>query len=104
MFEAVENARQEWEDGYRRLEAEARDPARYQRLLEQVDLLTEELRRRLGEGFTLAELARAYRDAERWSRDALAERAVSADWPRTVAIVEDAAFHLYARRASDYVP
>ena len=101
---AAENVRQEWEDGYRRLEAEARDPLRYARLLEQVDVLVEELRRRLGESFTLAELAHAYRDAEPWSREALAAHAVAPDWPRTVAMVEDAAFHLYARRASDYAP
>ena len=99
----VENVRQEWEDGHRRLQAEARDAARYERLLEQVDVLTEELRRRVGESFTLSELVGVYRTAEVWSRDALAAHAAS-EWPRTVAIVEDATFHLYARRAIDYAP
>ena len=103
MSAAVENVRYEWEEGHRRLEAEARDPVRYERLLEQVDVLTEELRRRIGETFTLADLARVYRTADAWSRHVLAAHAAS-EWPRTVAMVEDATFHLYARRATDYAP
>jgi hypothetical protein len=102
MSSAVESALQEWEEGHRRLEAHARDPARYQRLLDQVEVITEELQRRLGEAFTLADLAGVYSDAETWSREKIAERAATPDWPRTLAIVEDAAFHLHARRASDY--
>ncbi len=104
MSAAVENARQQWEDGFRRLQAEACDPVRHARLLEQVEVVTDELRRRLGQIFTLAELAEAYAGAESWSRDAVAEGAPAAGWPRTLSIVEDAAFHLYARGARDYAP
>ena len=100
----MENARQDWEDGYRRLQAEARDRARYEQVLAQVEAVTQELRRRLGETFTVAELAAVYATAESWSRDAVAERAPSPSWARTVSLAADAAFYLYARRASDYTP
>jgi len=82
----------------------ARDRARYDRLLAQVDALTEELRRRVGQTFTLQDLAEAYRGAERWSREAIAERAPEAARPADLALVEDAAFHLYARGATDFSP
>ena len=36
--------------------------------------------------------------------DAVAERAPYAGWPRDLAVVEDAAFHLYARGALDFQP
>ena len=104
MSVAVDNARQEWEDSHRRLEAEARDRAQYERLLEQVDAVNAELRRRIGQTFTLAELARAYDDADRWAREAVAATDPPPWWPRTLALVEGAAFHLYARGAVDYVP
>jgi hypothetical protein len=67
-------------------------------------VLTEELRRRIGQTFTLAELAEAYRGAERWSRDAVADRTYGAAAPADLALVEDAAFHLYSRGAVDYTP
>ena len=57
--------RQEWEEGDRRLEAERRDPARYARLVQQVEVLTDELRKQVGQTYTLADLAAAYREAER---------------------------------------
>ena len=100
----IDHARQQWEEGSRRLEAEARDPARYRRLLDQVEAITDELRRRVGQTFSLAELVQVYDGAERWSRDVVGERAPAPGWPRDVAMVEDAAFHLYARGAVDYTP
>jgi len=104
VIEGLDIARAEWQDGYRRLEAARDDPQLYRRLLEQVDVLTDELRRRVGSTFTLAELWRTYRDAERWSRAAIEERAPQPGWPRTVSLAEDAAFHLYQRGAQDYRP
>lgn len=101
---SVESVRQEWEDGSRRLESFAADRRRYLRLLEQVELLTDELRRRVGQTFTLAELADVYAGAERWSRDVVAERAPMPGWPATLSVVEDAAFHRYQRGAVDYEP
>ena len=100
----VETALLEWEDGHRRLEAEAQDRDRYERLRADVDAVTAELRRRVGETFTLSDLAREYASAERWTRDAVGESATSAGWVRTLATVEGAAFYRYARGAVDYTP
>jgi hypothetical protein len=104
MAADVENARRDWADGWRRLHEEARDPQAAARLNRQVEVVTEELRRRVGSTFTLAELATAYADAERWAREAVAQRAAAPGWPQTLAFVGDAAFHLYSRGAVDYRP
>ncbi|MBA3429614.1 MAG: hypothetical protein H0U07_13745 [Actinobacteria bacterium] len=100
----VESARREWRDGHARLLEDATGRAAQERLLAQVEAVTEELRRRVGATFTTVELTRAYADADRWSREAVAERAASPDWPRTLSLVEAAAFHLYSRGAVDYEP
>ena len=66
--------------------------------------MLEELRRRVGSTFTLAELVAAYADSERWLREVIEERAPSRDWARTASVVGDAAFHVYSRQALDYTP
>ncbi len=104
MPTSVESARHEWENGYRRLQSSRGDHDAHARLLVQVEAITEELRRRLGSTFTLAELTDAYTGAERWVRDVVSERAPVQNWPRTLATAEDAAFHLYQRGAVDYEP
>ena len=101
---AVELVRQEWEEAHRRLAEETRDASRSEPLHAQVEAVTEELRRRVGQTFTLEQLAAVYDDADRWVREAVAERAPSRNWPRNLAVVEGAAFHLYARGAVDYAP
>ena len=93
---AVEHARQQWEEGHRRLQSYSDDRALFQ-LQAQVRLVVDELNRRVGQTFTLAELAHAYQEADRWLYDVLGPA-------RHLAIVQDAAFHLYARRAVDYAP
>lgn len=100
----VESARREWEDGHRRLREEVSRRAQPERLLAQVDVVTAELRRRVGGTFTLRELAAAYSGAERWSRGVVAESAPPPGWPGTLSLVEAAAFHEYARGAQDYEP
>jgi hypothetical protein len=100
----VEIARAEWEEAYRRLLQDASDPVRAEGLRLQLGVLTDELRKRVGGTYTLQELAAAYRDAEGWSREAIAERAAAPGWPRTLTVVAGAAFHLYARGALDYGP
>ena len=55
---------QEWEEGHRRLEAERGDRRRYETLLRQIEVVTEELRKQVGQTYTLAGLAGSYRDAE----------------------------------------
>ena len=104
VTEQLDSARRDWDEGYRRLLAEARDPVAAERLHAQVGAVTDELRKRVGATFTLAELARAYAGSEQWARDAVSERAPAPGWPRTLALVGDAAFHLYARAAVDYEP
>jgi hypothetical protein len=101
---ATESIRQEWEDGYRRFEAAIREPAAQARLLAQLEIITDELRRRVGQTFTIQQLAAAYERADVWALDAVSEHAATPGWPRTVAMVLDAAFHLYQRGAIDYTP
>jgi len=100
----VQTARTDWERGYAELEAQKGDPRRYTRLLNAVDAVTAELRARIGQTFTLEQLVDAYSDVERWGRHAVAERAPYVGWPRDLALVQDAAFHLYARGAVDFTP
>jgi hypothetical protein len=97
---AVENARLQWEDGYRRLREHGADRPVFLRLMAEVDVLLDELNRRVGQTFTLEELATAYRDADRWLLEVLPPGPGAVQ----VGLVEDAAFHLYARGAVDYKP
>jgi hypothetical protein len=94
---AVEHARQQWEEGHRRLQSHSADRALSLQLHSQVGVVVDELNRRVGQTFTLGELARSYYEADRWLYDVLGSA-------RDVALVQDAAFHLYARRAVDYAP
>jgi hypothetical protein len=96
--------RREWEDGYRRFQDLARDRVAADRLSLQLEVVSDELRKRIGQTFTLDQLAAAYERADEWARDAVSERAPTPGWPRTLAIVQDAAFHLYQRGAVDYTP
>ena len=97
---AVEHARQQWAEGHRRLQSHASEGAAYNRLHAQVEVIVDELGRRLGQTFTLAELARAYRVADSWTNSLIPLGGAAGD----PAIVEDAAFHLFARGAVDYEP
>ena len=96
--------RQHWQEGSRRVEQARRDPERFARLHAQVELVTAELRRRVGQTFTLAELARAYETADDWARAVLDDAAPEDGPPPEAAIAADAAFHQYARGATDYAP
>ena len=102
MAAVLEHARQEWEQGHRRLQGLAGDPV-YRRLLGQVDAVTNELRRRVGQTFTLSELADAYTSADVWGWEVLAQRMGTGDLAHVAAAL-DAAFYLYARGAVDYAP
>jgi hypothetical protein len=101
---SVDVVRTEWERGFQQLEAQRSDARRYRRLLAAVEAVTAELRARVGQVFTTEELLEAYAGVDRWGRDAVADRAPYEGWPRDLALVEDAAFHLYARGASDFEP
>lgn len=97
------STRLEWEHAYRDLEEVARDPAAADRVRSQLEAVTAELRRRVGGTFTMGELVDEYARADVWARHVLAENGVPG-WPRTLTLVEGAAFHLYARGAIDYLP
>jgi hypothetical protein len=100
----TEAVRREWEEGYRRFEAALRDPVAAERLRRQLAVVTEALRRRGGQTVALGELAEAYDRAVTWARHVVSEHAATPGWPRTLTLVEDAAFHLYQRGAVDYSP
>ena len=93
---AVENALFQWEEGERRIR-DAGDVERRQLRTAQ-DAVFEELRRRLGGTFTLAELAEFYGSGTDWANDIADRRMAGTDssW------VVDAAFGRYARFAADY--
>jgi hypothetical protein len=99
----VDSTRREWAEAHRRLQSLASDQALYWRLVDELELVTDELRRRVGEIFTLEQLVAAYGDADEWSREVLEERG-GPGAHRHAALLEDAAFHLYSRGASDYRP
>jgi hypothetical protein len=100
----VSSARHDWEEGQRRFEAEGLDAARAGALHAQRDAVVEELRRRVGSTFTLADLAAAYADSDRWLVEVIAERVPSRGWAQTASIAAAAAFHAYSRQALDYAP
>jgi hypothetical protein len=104
MAIGLETARHEWEEALRRVEAERSDRTHYGRLLAQVEVVADELRRRVGQTFTLADLARAYADAESWAREAVSERAATPGWARDLTTVVATAFQTYQRGALDYEP
>src|SRR5919202_5204720 len=95
---ALEQTRVEWERGYNRFQEGVAGGSR-DAVLAELDAVIGELRRRVGQTFTLAELAEAYAGAEAWSREAVEEIEAAPGWPRRLATVTEAAFHLYSRGA-----
>ena len=101
---AVAVVRHEWEDGTRRLEAARDDVRRYHQLLELLALIVDELRKRVGQTYTLEQLVAAYGEAEAWARELLDERSTVPGWPRDLTTVLAAAFDAYQLGAVDYTP
>ena len=100
---SLDIARHQWEAAQRRLEGLRGDPRASARAYTNLELVTVELRRRLGGSFTLDELAGVYERAEDWARALLEERGTPG-WPAQLTLVVDAAFGMYAHSASDYRP
>jgi hypothetical protein len=104
MATDLELARQQWRDGNRRLEEARGDRERYHRLVDGTNRVVDALRRRLGQSFTLDELATAYGGADDWVLELLEDTDPEGAVPLEPGTVADAAFHAYARGAVDYRP
>jgi hypothetical protein len=87
-----------WEDGLRRL-AEPGPLRGPRRAI--AEAVGEELRRRLGMTFTLAELARVYRDASDWYLQLAADAAPTRPDAWDPAAGLDGGFGLFMRQATD---
>ena len=96
-------ARHQWAEGRRAVERARREQHEYQTLTSRIDAVTAELTRRIGQVFTMAELAAVYDGSDRWVLETI-DDAFPDERPGEVSIVADAAFDLYSRRASDYEP
>src|SRR5215211_1730737 len=88
---AVENALFQWQEGERRV-SQAPD------LEAAVEVVLDELRRRLGSSFVLDELAGYYSEGTDWAEQLAVRCAAGTD----AAAVVDAAFARYAREASNF--
>jgi hypothetical protein len=100
--QGVETAVFQWEEGFSRVQAARADPGRYRLLGRVVTAVQDELRKRLGSRFTVAELAALYRDRG----DALADMGMAVlpagEQLTDVSAAADAAFYLYMREAADF--
>jgi hypothetical protein len=95
-----ETAREQWEEGMRRLEDAYPEQAP---TLERVTrVVQDELRRRLGGRFTLDELADLYDEGTGWCTDLAVEVAPDEPFAWDARVVADAAFGRYQRAATDY--
>jgi hypothetical protein len=101
----IESMRRDWSDGERRLAAaRLREPARavaYDRVVAE---LRRNLRRRVGQTFSLADLAEVYAGSARWARDVAQRAAPGAAYAHDLAVTADAVFADAARQASDWTP
>ncbi|MGI8596599.1 MAG: hypothetical protein ACR2LY_04860 [Thermoleophilaceae bacterium] len=96
MAYPFDSARQQWDEGERRLRSlPATERGRQERM---VAVLIDELRRRLGSRFTVQELADLYGSDTDWASDLAWRNGATTDAATTV----DAAFARYAREAADY--
>jgi hypothetical protein len=93
---AVENALFQWREGEQRLrDADSREQHRLERV---IDVLVDELRRRLGSSFLIGELVALYAEGTDWAVELAQRYTLGTD----VSYVVDAAFGRYAREASDF--
>lgn len=93
----------EWEAGQRRLDSLDVSPAREAVYRAVVDEIVAELNRRVGQAFTLEQLAGEYEGSASWARQ-VAHRTTDHVWAHDLTIVGDAAFARFARGAVDYRP
>ena len=98
----LDSALYQWEDGHRRLSELADDPRRRAALDRAIEVIRDELRRRIGPTFRAAELADLYGRGTDWCLDvarwAMPEEASELD-PQAIV---DGSFYLYLRGATDW--
>ena len=99
----VELARHQWTEGRLKVERARSDRSAYARLSAYVEVISRGSRAVSARSFTTEELAREYDRADSWTLEAL-DDAFPDEVLTDVATAADAAFDLYARRASDYAP
>lgn len=99
MSYPVENAFFQWEEGRRVLQGLS-DPAARRRADRVIDAVREELRRRIGPTFTVAELAELYGRGTDWCQRVVFD--VAPDLEADPQSLADAAFWLYLRGARDF--
>jgi hypothetical protein len=99
----VEVALIEWEEGRRRFEEllDSLTSARAAVVRRVVEEITDEVERRIGATFTLAQLTELYDGSEPWCRE-VAQRTTDQVWAHDLSAVQAAAFGRYARNATDY--
>jgi hypothetical protein len=100
---SVRLAREDWRSGERAVERALADPRRAPVARKVLQELEGELRRRLGQTYTLASLVALYADADRWARDAAQRTAPDAAWAQDASFA-DAACARAARNARDWTP
>lgn len=102
MSYPLENAIYEWQEGHRRLQELAAQPALQRRVYRAVDAVRDELRHRIGSTFSAAQLADLYGRGTDWCLEVAArvDPEGSSDWDPQV--VTDAAFYLQLRGAYDW--
>lgn len=95
-----ENARFQWEEGWRRYQELSEDPASRRRADRVVETIREELRRRVGAGYTSDELADFYGRGTEWCQRVAEQVApgVGVDAQK----LADAAFRAHLRSATDF--
>lgn len=94
----LENALFQWEEGRRRVEELAGDPAALRRADRVLEAIADELRRRIGPTFTADELAQLYAEGTDWCSAIAMELGAPLE-PQDLA---DAGFWLYLRGARDF--
>ncbi len=97
---SFENANYQWQQGERRLRAEA--PERRRAMERATDALVAELRRRLGGRFSSDELVALYERGTSWCLQVAMNVAPDEPWAWDSGVVVDAAFGRYLREAADY--
>ena len=98
----VDYARARWEEGELRLQRHDPGSRRRDVLEDVVDAIMHELEKRIGQVFSSFELAKLQDGSESWCTRIAHEVAPEAPFAWDMDTVQNAAFHRYSRRATDY--